>query len=75
VTLLWALPVAAAAVATLLVAARGRAIEGEAAALAREVRRLREVRRPLAAVRSAAAETGEAVAAFRDRHPLDADGG
>lgn len=74
-SLLWAVPVAAAAAATLLVAARGRAIEDEAAALARAVRRLREVRAPLAALRSAAGETGEVVAGFRDRHPLDADGG
>lgn len=74
-SLLWAAPVLAAAVATVLVVARGRAIEDESAALAREVGRLREVRDPLAAVRTAAAETGEVVAAFRDRHALDADGG
>lgn len=67
-TLLWAVPVVAAAVATVLVAARARAIEDEAVALAREVSRLRDVRSPLAALRSATHETDGVVAAFRQRH-------
>lgn len=74
-TLLWAVPVAAAAVATLLVVARGRALEDESARLAHEVRRLRGLRAPLVAIRTATAETDEVAAAFRDRHPFDADGG
>ncbi|HEX6567794.1 MAG TPA: hypothetical protein VF015_01450 [Acidimicrobiales bacterium] len=70
-TLLWAVPVAAAAAATLLVAARARAIEDEAVALARATRQLREVRAPLDAIRTTAAETDSLVAAFRSRHPVD----
>lgn len=70
-TLLWAVPVAAAAVATLVVAARSRAIEGEATALAHAVRGLRDVRAPLEAIRVTAAETDELVATFRGRHQVD----
>ena len=70
-TLLWAVPVVAAAFATLLLAARARAVEDECVALAREATALAEVRRPLAAVRDATAETDELVAGFRERHHLE----
>ncbi|HET6774033.1 MAG TPA: hypothetical protein VFH36_12020 [Acidimicrobiales bacterium] len=71
-TLLWAVPVVAAALATLLLVARARAVEDECVALAREVAALAEVRRPLAAVREATAATDELVAEFRELHPLEA---
>jgi hypothetical protein len=71
VTLLWTVPVVAAAVATLLVVARARAIEDEVVGLVDDVRRLREVRPPLGAIRATAGETDEVVGAFRERHPLD----
>lgn len=67
-TLLWAVPVVAAAVATLLVVAHARPLEDEAVALVGAVRRLREVRAPLRAVRTTVDETDAAVAEFRDRH-------
>lgn len=67
-SLLWAVPVVAAAIATVLVVARARALEDAAVAVAAEVARLRELRRPLAAVREAAAETDEVVQAFRRHH-------
>ena len=70
-TLLWAVPVVAAAVATLLVVARARTLEGEVVGLAHGVRRLRDIRAPLAAVRATAGETAELVAAFRRQHPVD----
>jgi hypothetical protein len=73
VTLLWAVPVVAAAVATLLVVARARMVEDEAVGLARDVRRLREIRAPLGAIRATALETDGLVANFRGRHPLDGD--
>jgi hypothetical protein len=69
VSLLWAVPVVAAAVATLLVAARARSIEDEAQALARSVAQLGDVRRPLAALRDVADETDELVEEFRRHHP------
>lgn len=74
-TLLWAVPVVAAAVATLLVVAHARPLEDEAVALVGAVRRLREVRAPLGAVRATVGETDAAVAAFRDRHAPPAPGG
>jgi hypothetical protein len=74
VTLLWAVPVVAAAVATVLVAARSRALEDEVVGLVREVRRLRDIRAPLAAVRTAADETDDLVVAFRAQHPIEPDG-
>lgn len=69
VSLLWAVPVVAAAVATLLLVSRARALEDGAAGVAREVRRLQDIRAPLAAVRETAGETDEVVRAFRQRHP------
>jgi hypothetical protein len=71
VTLIWTVPVVAAAVATLLVVGRARALEQEVVGVLDEARRLREVGGALAAVRAATAESGEVVAEFRRRHPLD----
>lgn len=69
--LIWSVPVLAAAVATLVVVARSRSLEDEASALADEVARLAEIRRPLSAVRAAAAETDDLVRNFRAAHPVD----
>jgi hypothetical protein len=71
VTLLWAVPVVAAALATLLVVTRARSLEDEAVGLAHDAARLHDIRSPLASVRAAARETDELVAAFRQQHPLD----
>ena len=70
-TLLWAVPVVAAAVAIVLVVARARRLEDEAAALARAVAQLRDIRSPLAALRGITDETDELVIDFRRRHPFD----
>ncbi len=74
-TLLWAVPVVAAAAATLLVVARARTLEDEVVGLVHDVRRLRDLREPLGAVRATAGETAELVAAFRRQHPVDGAGG
>ena len=68
--LLWAVPVVAAAVSTALVALWARAVEDAAIELAREVRRLSQLRRPLADVRRAVDDTRVLAADFRTRHPL-----
>ena len=70
-TLLWAVPVVAAALATLLVVTRARSLEDEAVGLAHDTARLRDIHSPLVSVRAAARETDVLVAAFRQRHPLD----
>jgi hypothetical protein len=70
-SLLWALPVVAAAAAMVLVVAWARPLEDAAVALAREVRRLRQVARPLGTVRAAMAETDDVAAGFRRRHGID----
>ena len=69
-TLLWAVPVVAAALATLVVVARARTLEDEVIGLADAVRELRAVREPLGAVRAMTAETDALAEAFHDRHPL-----
>jgi len=77
-SLLWTVPVVAAAVATGLVAARARALEDATVALAHEARRLRELRPRLAAVRSALRETEDRAADFHRRHappPSGSDAG
>jgi hypothetical protein len=71
VSVLWAVPVVCAAVATAIVAVRARAVEDAAAELADEVRGLREVRRPLAGVRGSLAVTSDLATDFARRHPLD----
>ena len=68
--LLWAVPVIAAAVTTALVALWARAVEDAAIELARELRRLSELRPRLADVRRAVDDTRVLAADFRTRHPL-----
>jgi hypothetical protein len=78
VSIVWAVPVVAAAVAAGLVAAHARRLEDAGTALAREVGRLSELRAGLAALRSAAQETDARVATFRARHavtPVEASPG
>lgn len=70
-TLVWAVPVVAAAAATVLVVAWARPLEDAAVALAREMRGLRQVVRPLESVRAAMVETDEVVAGFRRSHVFD----
>ena len=72
VSLVWCVPVVAAAMAAGLVLARVRALEGAAFGLWREVARLSEVRRPLAGLREATRETDALAEAFRARHAPDA---
>jgi hypothetical protein len=74
VSLLWAVPVVVAAVATLVVVARARTLEDDVIGLVDDVRDLRLVREPLAAVRAMAEETDALVVGFRDRHPFDDEG-
>jgi uncharacterized protein involved in exopolysaccharide biosynthesis len=71
VSLVWSVPVVAAAIAAGLVLARVRALEEAAAALRREVALLAALRPPLRRLREAADETDAAVAAFRAHHPTD----
>jgi hypothetical protein len=67
VTLLWTVPVLAAAVATALVAVAARPVGDEVAGLARDVRRLGELRRSLAAVRAQTADSEALADAHRRR--------
>jgi hypothetical protein len=73
VSLVWAVPVVAAAVATTLVVTWARAVEDEATGLVSDVRRLAEIARPLAAVREAIRETHDVASDFRRRHDPDGD--
>jgi hypothetical protein len=68
VSLVWAIPVVAAAAATVLVVAWSRVIENEATGLVTELKRLREVAGPLGALRDALRETDEVAASLRQRH-------
>jgi hypothetical protein len=68
VSLVWAIPVVAAAVATVLVVSWSRAIEHEATGLVAELRRLREVAGPLGRLREALRETDEVATSLRQRH-------
>jgi hypothetical protein len=70
VSLLWTVPVVAAAVAAGLVAARARALEDATVGLAVEFRRLRELQPRLAAVHARLGETRERAAALARRHPV-----
>ncbi len=75
VTLVWAVPVVAAAVATIVVAAAARPVGDEMAGLVEDVRALRRLRDPLARVRTATADTEALAAAYRRRHaPTETDG-
>ena len=68
--MLWTVPVVAGAVTTALVALWARAVEDAAIELARELRRLSELRPRLADVRRAVDDTRVLAADFRTRHPL-----
>ena len=72
-TLVWAVPVVAAALAMAWLLTRARALEDAAAGLAGEVRELRRLRASLAEVRQATADTDALVAEFRTAHARDAE--
>jgi hypothetical protein len=71
VSLLWCIPVVAAAVAAGLVAAHARPMEDAGRELAESVARLGELRWRLAQLRVSARETDARVATFRGRHGAD----
>jgi hypothetical protein len=71
VTLVWAVPVIAAALAMAWLVTRARPLENEVAGLAAEVRELRRLRAPLAGSRRATADTEALVADFREAHAPD----
>jgi len=73
VTLVWAVPVVAAALATVIVAAAGRPLADEVAALGAAVRRLGDLRPRLAAVRAQTAESAALADAYRRRHGAEPD--
>ncbi len=76
-SLLWAIPVAAAAGAMGIVVVLGGALEQAARGLTEEVAALRELRGPLAGLRRATLETDARVVAFRAQHApaaVEADG-
>jgi hypothetical protein len=56
VGLIWTVPVVAASAATLVVLARARTLEELSLQLARDIRRLREVRRPVRQLHDTLAE-------------------
>lgn len=70
-SLLWCIPVVAAAVAAGLVAAHARPLEDAGRELAESVARLGELRWRLAQLRVSARETDARVATFRGRHRAD----
>jgi hypothetical protein len=67
-SLVWAIPVVAAALAVVAVALAAHPLADEAAGLVADVRRLRELRRPLAATREVLGEAGALVAEARAPH-------
>ncbi|HET6920379.1 MAG TPA: hypothetical protein VFI46_13065 [Jiangellaceae bacterium] len=69
-SLLWTVPVVAAALGTGLVAARARALEDASVDLAIEIRRLRELQPRLVGVRTGLQETRERATELSRRHPL-----
>ncbi len=70
-TVVWAVPVMAAALAMAWLLTRARSLESEVAGLADDVRALRRLRAPLAGIRRATADTDALVADFREAHALD----
>lgn len=70
-SLLWCIPVMAAAIAAGLVAAHARPMEDAGRELAESVARLGELRWRLAQLRVTARETDARVATFRRRHRAD----
>jgi hypothetical protein len=69
VTLVWAVPVVAAAVATVLVAAAARPVGDGLTALVDDVRSLRQLRESLDRVRAATDDSAALAASYRRRHP------
>jgi hypothetical protein len=69
VTLVWAVPVVAAAVATVLAAAAARPVGDELTALVDDVRSLRQLRESLDRVRAATDDSAALAASYRRRHP------
>jgi hypothetical protein len=69
VTLVWAVPVVAAAVAAIVLAAAAGPVGDELTALVDDVRRLRELREPLARVRATTEESAALAGSYRRRHP------
>lgn len=70
-TLLWAVPVVAAAVAATIMAVGARPIGDELSGLVRDARRLRELRAPLEAVRAQVRDSEALGVAYRNRHARD----
>jgi hypothetical protein len=68
VILVWAVPVVAAAVATVLVAAAARPVGDELTALVDDVRSLRRLRGSLDRVRAATDDSAALAASYRRRH-------
>ena len=68
-TLVWAVPVVAAAVATVLVAAAARPVGDELTALVDDGRSLRQLRESLDQVRGATDDSAALAASYRRRHP------
>ena len=66
-SLVWAIPVAVAALASVFVALAAHPLADEAGSLADDVRRLRELRRPLAAAHDVLTEADALVAGARAR--------
>jgi hypothetical protein len=73
VTLVWAVPVVAAALAMAWLLARARALEDAVTDLATEARELHRLRAPLAEIRRAADDTDALVTDFRVAHAADAE--
>jgi len=69
VALVWSIPVVAAAVATILVAAAARPVGDELTGLVDDVRGVRSLREPLARVRAATDDSEALATAYRRRHP------
>ena len=70
-TLVWAVPVVAAALAMAWLLARARALEDAVTDLATEARELHRLRAPLAEIRRATADTDALVGDFRAAHAGD----
>lgn len=72
-TLVWAVPVVAAALAMAWLLARARALEDAVTDLGGEARELHRLRAPLAEIRRATADTDALVSEFREAHAADAE--
>jgi hypothetical protein len=73
VTLVWAVPVVAAALAMAWLLTRARALEEAVTDLAGEARELHRLRVPLAEIRRATADTDALVTDFREAHATDGE--